>query len=151
MSKLLEKSEEKKTKIDSLISGFSKAGFDVESKINQDELKKYLDSHSSSGKFEQVLSYKLIQVLSLDKEDSISIEDFISGFLQFKENIKNNSEDLKKKLIEENEIYKKLLEEKPENSEKNEDAKVFGEITDIDIRRKLKGIKEIIIKIASPV
>ena len=106
MSKLLEKSEEKKTKIDSLISGFSKAGFDVESKINQDELKKYLDSHSSSGKFEQVLSYKLIQVLSLDKEDSISIEDFISGFLQFEEDIKNNSEDLKKKLIEENEIYK---------------------------------------------
>ena len=147
MSKLLEKSEEKKTKIDSLISGFSKAGFDVESKINQDELKKYLDSHSSSGKFEQVLSYKLIQVLSLDKEDSISIEDFISGFLQFEEDIKNNSEDLKKKLIEENEIYKKLLEEKPENSEKNEDAKVFGEITDIDIRRKLKGIKEIIIKV----
>ena len=147
MSKLLEKSEEKKTKIDSLISGFSKAGFDVESKINQDEIKKYLDSHSSSGKFEQVLSYKLIQVLSLDKEDSISIEDFISGFLQFEEDIKNNSEDLKKKLIEENEIYKKLLEEKPENSEKNEDAKVFGEITDIDIRRKLKGIKEIIIKV----
>ena len=142
-----ESSEQKKAKIDSLISGFSKAGFNLDSKINEEELIKYLDNRSSTGKFEQTLSFKLIQVLSLDKESSISIEDFISGFLQFEEDIKNNYEDLKQKLNEEKEIYKKLIEEMKEKSEKCEDAKVFGEITDIDIKRKLKGIKEIIIEV----
>ena len=137
----------KKEKIDSMISGFSKAGFNLDSKITEEELIKYLDSRSSTGKFEQALSFKLIQVFGLDKEDSISIEDFISGFLQFEEDIKNNYEDLKQKLIEEKEEYNKLIEEMKQNSEKCQDAKVFGEITDIDIRRKLKGIKEIIIEV----
>ena len=142
-----ESSEQKKAKIDSLISGFSKAGFNLDSKINEEELIKYLDNRSSTGKFEQALSFKLIQVLSLDKESSISIEDFISGFLQFEEDIKNNYEDLKQKLNEEKKIYNELIEEMKEKSEKCEDAKVFGEITDIDIKRKLKGIKEIIIEV----
>ena len=142
-----ESAELKKAKIDSMISGFSKAGFNLDSKINEEELIKYLDSRSSTGKFEQALSFKLIQVFSLDKEESISIEDFISGFLQFEEDIKNNYEDLKQKLIEEKEVYNKLIEEMKENSEECQDAKVFGEITDIDIKRKLKGIKEIIIEV----
>ena len=142
-----ESSEQKKAKIDSLISGFSKAGFNLDSKINEEELIKYLDNRSSTGKFEQALSFKLIQVLSLDKESTISIEDFISGFLQFEEDIKNNYEDLKQKLNEEKKNYNKLIEEMKEKSEKCEDAKVFGEITDIDIKRKLKGIKEIIIEV----
>ena len=137
----------KKEKIDSMISGFSQAGFNLDSKITEEELIKYLDSRSSTGKFEQALSFKLIQVFGLDKEESISIEDFISGFLQFEEDIKNNYEDLKQKLIEEKEEYNKLIEEMKQNSEKCQDAKVFGEITDIDIRRKLKGIKEIIIEV----
>ena len=142
-----ESSEQKKAKIDSLISGFSKAGFNLDSKINEEELIKYLDNRSTTGKFEQALSFKLIQVLSLDKESTISIEDFISGFLQFEEDIKNNYEDLKQKLNGEKKIYNKLIEEMKEKSEKCEDAKVFGEITDIDIKRKLKGIKEIIIEV----
>ena len=137
----------KKEKIDSMISGFSQAGFNLDSKITEEELIKYLDSRSSTGKFEQALSFKLIQVFGLDKEESITIEDFISGFLQFEEDIKNNYEDLKQKLIEEKEEYNKLIEEMKQNSEKCQDAKVFGEITDIDIRRKLKGIKEIIIEV----
>jgi len=137
----------KKEKIDSMISGFSQAGFNLDSKITEEELIKYLDSRSSTGKFEQALSFKLIQVFCLDKEESISIEDFISGFLQFEEDIKNNYEDLKQKLTVEKEEYNKLIEEMKQNSEKCQDAKVFGEITDIDIRRKLKGIKEIIIEV----
>ena len=68
----------KKEKIDSMISGFSQAGFNLDSKITEEELIKYLDSRSSTGKFEQALSFKLIQVFGLDKEESISIEDFIS-------------------------------------------------------------------------
>ena len=142
-----ESSELKKAKIDSMISGFSKAGFNLDSEIKEEDLIKYLDSRSSEGKFDQALSFKLIQVFGLDKEESISIEDFISGFLQFEEDIKNNYEDLKQKLKEEKEVYNKLIEEMKESSEKCENAKVFGEITDIDIKRKLKGIKEIIIEV----
>ena len=85
-----ESSELKKSKIDSMISGFSKAGFNLDSEIKEEDLIKYLDSRSSEGKFDQALSFKLIQVFGLDKEESISIEDFISGFLQFEEDIKNN-------------------------------------------------------------
>ena len=92
--------------------------------------------------------------MSLDSSNEINIEDFISGYLQFEEDIKNNIEELNIKLNEKQKIYDELVEnykrykEEKLNSEGlSEDSKIYGEITEVDIQRKLKGIKEIIIKV----
>ena len=62
--------------------------------------------------------------------------------------------ELNEKLEEKQKIYNELAEKCKNYKEENlnseglcENAKVYGEITEIDIKRKLKGIKEIIIKI----
>ena len=138
-----------KVKIDSLISSLAKEGYDSTHKINKSGLIKYLNNHSIGGEFDPILLNKLLQILDLDKEKSeISIENFISGYIQFEENIKNNTEILNTKLIKEKEIYEKLIEDIKLNSEEpNKNAKIFGEITEIDIQKKLKGIKKIIIKV----
>ena len=138
-------SENKKEKIDSLIFGFSKPSLNT--KITKIELTKYLDTYSSSGKFEQTLSDKLFQVLNLDETSSISIENFVSGFIQFEEDIKSNLTKLKQKLEEKKEEYEKLISTIKLSEETCANSKVYGQITDIDIKRKLKGIKEIILKV----
>ena len=82
------------------------------------------------------------------------VEDFINGYLQFEEDIRRNAEIFNLKLYQEKEIYAKLSEQCRRYKEEKlnaeglcENAKVYGEITDIDIKKKLEGIKEIIIKV----
>ena len=143
-----------KEKIDALFKGFTKKGYDSNSKINQEELIHYLNDSSSEGKFDQILSNKLFQVLNFDSDKIISIKDFISGYIQFEEDVRINVEQLNKKLKEEQNKYdqlieksKKYKEEKMNSEGLSENAKIYGEITDIDIQKKIKNIKEIIIKV----
>ena len=82
------------------------------------------------------------------------VEDFINGYLKFEEDIRRNAELFNLKLSQEKEIYAKLAEQSRRYKEEQlnaeglcENAKVYGEITDIDIKKKLEGIKEIIIKV----
>ena len=149
----LESLEIKKAKIDSLVAGFFKTGYKSTSNINQSELIQFLNRRSSSGKFDPIISGKLFEVLSLDAMSTITVEEFINGFLQFEEEIQKNAEDFSIKLSKEEEIFSQI-----ENNFKKykesltadglcENAKVSGEITEIDIQKKLEGIKEIIIKI----
>ena len=143
-----------KEKIDALFKGFTKKGYDSNSKINQEELLQYLNDSSNEGKFDQILSNKLFQVLNFDSDKIISIKDFISGYIQFEEDVRINVEQLNKKLKEEQNKYdqlieksKKYKEEKMNSEGLSENAKIYGEITDIDIQKKMKSIKEIIIKV----
>ena len=143
-----------KEKIDALFKGFTKKGYDSNSKINQEELLQYLNDSSNEGKFDQILSNKLFQVLNFDSDKIISIKDFISGYIQFEEDVRINVEQLNKKLKEEQNKYdqlieksKKYKEEKMNSEGLSENAKIYGEITDIDIQKKIKNIKEIIIKV----
>ena len=145
--------EIKKAKIDSLVMGFTSDGYKSSNRIGQNELLEFLNKRSSNNQFDNDLSDKLFQVLSLDKTSTISVEDFINGFLQFEEDIRRNAEMFNMKLNQEEEIYANLSEqcrryktEKLNEEGLCENAKVYGEITDIDIKRKLEGIKEIILK-----
>ena len=146
--------EIQKAKIDSLVRFFIKSGYQSNNRIGQVELAQFLDNNSISGKFDPILSEKLFQVLNLDQMSTITVEDFINGFLQFEEDIRRNAELYIMKLNHEQEIYDKLCEqcriykmEKLNSEGMCEDAKVFGEITDINVKKKLEGIKEIIIKV----
>ena len=143
-----------KAKIDSLVTYFTSSGYKSNTKLGQSEFIICLNKRSSSGKFDEIISEKLFQVLNLDTMSTISVEDFINGYLQFEEDIRKNAEYFNIKLTKEQEIYLKLAEECKKYKEEKlnseglcENAKVYGEITEIDIKRKLEGIKEIIIKI----
>ena len=141
-------SEDKKVKIESLYLGFSESC--INTKATKEELIKYLNTHSKEGKFDPIISEKLFQVLDIVSNTSIPLEYFISGFIQFEEDIRKNKEELNRKLTEEKEIYEKITKNITLTEKSNgngENARVYGEITDIDIKKKLKGIKEIILKI----
>ena len=107
---MTESNEIKKAKIDSLFEGFINKGYDSNNKLDKSEFIKYLDNRTNKGKFDEVLLKKLFQVLNLDSENAISIKDFISGYLQFEEDIKKNVEELNIKLEEKQKIYNESLE-----------------------------------------
>ena len=141
---MLEPNELKKIKIESLINAFTEKGYKSDSRIGPNELFEFLSIRSSSGRFDPILGEKLFQVLGLDDSSTLSIEEFINGFLQFEEDLKRNAELFNLKLNKEQEIYANLAEQcrKYKSEQLNEEglcenSKVYGEITDINIRKKL--------------
>ena len=146
--------EIKKAKINSLVTSFCSSGYKLNSKIGQPDLLQFLIKRTSSGFLDPGLSDKLFEVLNFDENSMISIEDFINGFLLFDEDLVKNAESLKLRLNQEQQLYQNLVEqcklyktEKLNEEGLCENAKVSGEITDVDIQKKLEGIKEIIIKV----
>ena len=144
--------EIKKIKLNTLNDLFSQLGYQTSTKLGQNEFRLFLNKQSKIGRFEPVLTEKLFEVLDLDENSTITIEEFITGFLEFEEDVKKNAELFQIKLAQEQEIYDKIVKQcNIYQSEKLnaegfcENAKIFGEITDIDIKKKLEGIKEIII------
>ena len=141
-----------KLKFNSLLSFFKELGYNTSSKIGQNEYRVFLNKKSKNEKFDLTLMNKLFEVLDLDEMSTLSIEDFITGFLSFEEEIQKNSELYNFKLAQEQEIYDKILKQcRAYQSEKLnsegfcENAKICGKISDIDIKRQLEGIKEIIL------
>ena len=146
--------EIQKAKIDSLVSGFTNSGYKSGSRIGQTELVQFLNRRSSTGRFDPIISDKLFQVMNLESTSTLSVEEFINGFLQFEEELRKNAESFSIKLAKEEEIFAQIDDEFRRYREEhlNEEglsdtAKISGEITEIDIKRKLEGIKEIIIKV----
>ena len=146
--------EIKKAKIDSLVAGFTNSGYKSGSRVGQAELIQFLNRRSNTGRFDPIISEKLFQVLSLEATNTLSVEEFINGFLQFEEELRKNAESFSIKLAKEEEIFAQIDEEFRRYREEHlnaeglsDTAKISGEITDIDIKRKLEGIKEIIIKV----
>ena len=146
--------EIKKAKIDSLVAGFSNSGYKSGSKVGQTELIQFLNRRSKSGRFDPIISEKLFQVMSLEASSTLSVEEFINGFLQFEDELRKNAESFSMKLAKEEEIfaqiddeYRRYREEHLNAEGLSDTAKISGEITEIDIKRKLEGIKEIMIKV----
>ena len=150
---MAESLEIKKAKIDSLVTGFTNAGYKSGNRIGQTEFITFLN-HRTSSKFDPIISEKLFQVIGLDAMSTITIQEFINGFLQFEEELRKNAETFSMKLAREEEIYAQVNAEFKKYKEEHlnaeglcENSKVSGEITEIDIKKKLEGIKEIIIKV----
>ena len=114
----------------------------------------YLNKNSRTGNFAKILVNKLFKEMNISANSQISVEEFINGFLIFEDELKNNWDNFERLLAQEREIYKNLEEqcriyktEKLNSEGLCENAKITLEITDVDIKRKLEGIKEIIIRI----
>ena len=144
-----------KAKIESMLLGFQELGINPDIQIGEQEISYFLNQRSRGGQFDPILASKLYQILVEENNNNqMTIQEFINSFLLFEEDLRKNSNIFELKLAQEHEIYLNLEEKchryKSEklNAERFcENSKIFVEITNIDIRRKLEGIKEIIIHI----
>ena len=141
-----------KAKYNSLKNDFINSGLTPSKNLDQNEYRLFLNNRSPSGYFDSILCDKLFQFLSLNENDTIPVSEFIQGFLLFEEDIKKSYQSTRIKLAKEQQIYNKILRQcvihKSEVLNEEgfaENAKIYGEIKDIDIKHKLKGIKEIVI------
>ena len=141
-----------KVKFSSLIRAFEDFGYKSSTRVGQNEFHLFLNKKSSSGYFDNLLCDKLFEIISLDNKSSLSIQEFVEGFLIFEEQVARNAESFRIKFLKEQEIYNKILKQCELYRAQNlnaegfcKNAKISGEITDIDIKKKLDGLKEIII------
>ena len=141
-----------KVKFSSLIRAFEDFGYKSSTRVGQNEFRLFLNKKSSSGYFDNLLCDKLFEIINLDNKSSLSIQEFVEGFLIFEEQVARNAESFRIKFLKEQEIYNKIFKQcelyKSQNLNAEgfcKNAKISGEITDIDIKKKLDGLKEIII------
>ena len=137
-----------------LLKNLSNYGYTSENLISQSELKLFLALKSPEKIFDLNLSAKLFEFLNLTESSTITISQFISGFIQFDKEIKKVKEEINEEYIKEKEIYDNMLAicEKYKNEKLNEEgfsenAKLNGEIIESNFNIDKEGIQEIIIKI----
>ena len=139
-------------KFSSLLHSFEDLGYKSSTRIGPKEFRLFLNKRSSSGNFDNLLCDKLFEILNINDMSPISIQEFVEGFLIFEEEVARNAESFRIKFLKEQEIYNKILKQceiyRRENLNAEgfcKNAKISGEITDINIKKKLEGLKEIII------
>ena len=137
-----------------LAQELSEYGYERKNRISRSELILFLDRKSPDGKFDSNLTEKLFQTLNLSNTSTISIEKFINGFAKFEEEIKRNAENFNTKYSKEKELYDQVVEqlrryqsEKANEEGSSENAILSGEIIDINLKTKIEGVKEIILKV----
>lgn len=137
-----------------LAQELSEYGYDKKNRISRSELNLFLDRKSPDGKFDPALAEKLFQTLNLSNTSTISIEKFINGFSQFEDEIKKSAVSFNTKFSKEKELYNQVVEqlrkyqsEKSKEEDTSENEVLSGEIIDINLKTKIEGIKEIIIKV----
>ena len=149
---MAESNKIQKIKFSSLIRAFEDFGYKSQTRVGQSEFRLFLNKKSSSGNFDSQLGNKLFEILNIDNRSAIPIQEFVEGFLLFEEEVARNAESFRIKFLKEQEIYNKILKQcelyKAQNLNAEgfcKNAKISGEITDINIKKKLDGLKEIII------
>ena len=112
-------------KFSSLLHSFEDLGYKSSTRIGPKEFRLFLNKRTSSGNFDNLLCDKLFEILNINDMSPISIE-----------------QEIYNKILKQCEIYRR------ENLNAEgfcKNAKISGEITDINIKKKLEGLKEIII------
>ena len=136
-------------KADILLKKFENSGMGLEYELSQEEILSFLNQNSKSG-FDQNFSEKLFQVLGLEESKKITVEEFISYYIQFEEDLLENGNELKKKILTEKnnlnlnqEEMFKYKDEKLNSEGFCENAKLSVEITDIEIKKNLTDVNQI--------
>ena len=146
--------EEEKSNYNFLLNEFTKYGYSEDNLISQSELNLFFQRKSQKNNLDNNLSEKLFNFLNLNKFSVITISQFISGFIQIYKEFRKKSDELHKEYLEEKQSYENILNMcKKYQSEKlneegfSENAKLSGEIVDLNNNIDLEGIQEIIVKI----
>ena len=145
-------SEIKHQKTTMLSKAFSDLAWSNDKEIGQNEIIYFLNKKSKDGKFDNTLLYELFQHIGIEEDTKITVGGFVNLYIQFEEELNQNISELKKKTIDEQNLYNSYQEQcyKYKNEKLNSDgfsetAKLSMEITDIEIKKPLKNIKEIIL------
>ena len=146
--------DKEKSNYNFLLEELSKYGYSEDNLISQSELNLFFQRKSKKNELDLDFSEKLFNFLNLNKLSVITISQFISGFLQiYKEFIKKR-EELNKEYSEEKQIYDNLInmctkyqDEKLNEEGFSENAKLSGEIVDLNFNLDLKEMQEIIVQI----
>jgi hypothetical protein len=134
---------------DILLKKFEDMGLDLEHELSQEEILSFLNKNSKSG-FDQNLSTKLFQVLGLEDSKKITVEEFISYYIQFEDDLQQNNIELRNKIINEQNnliLYQeeahKYKDEKLNKEGFCQNAKLNVEITDIEIKKNLTDVNKV--------
>ena len=147
-------SELNQRKIVALKNSFSELGWNYQKEIGKDEIIYFLNKRSKDGQFDINLANKLFHFIEMEKESKITVKDFIKEYIQFEKELSNNISELEKKITDEKNSYNsfqeqcyKFKKEKLNSEGFSENAKFYLEITDIQIKKYLRKVKEIILVI----
>ena len=89
----------KRGKIESLYKAFNDLKWDSQKNLTPEDIIYFLDLNSQHGKFDPVLSEKLLSFLGLDNQNSITVDDFIRSYMQFDSDLQKSKEEFNNKLL----------------------------------------------------
>lgn len=149
-----EEDPQSKLKADILFKELNHYGYQKDNRISKSELLLFLNRKYPNGKFDDFLSEKLFNILNLDETTTISVEEFVYGYLQLEEEMKRNVELIHSQYLEQEKIYNNILDlcQKYESEKYNEqgfceEGKFYGDIIDIQIKNHLEIAQDILLKI----
>ena len=154
MSEENKSKEEEISKEEILLNELSQYGYTEDNLISQNELALFLDRKSTKNKFDIVLLEKLFSLLNLTEYDTVTISQFVSGFIKMEEEFRKSREELNEEYLNKKKEYENILDMcKRYQSEKlneegfSENGRLSGDIIDTTYNVDLDGIEEVILKI----
>ena len=154
MSEENKSKEEEMPKEEILLNELSEYGYTEETLISQSELSLLLDRKSPKNKFDISLLEKLYSILNLTEYDTVTVSQFVSGFLKMDEEIRKSRDELNEEYSNKKKNFENILDMcKRYQSEKlneegfSENARLSGDIIESTYNVDLDGIEEIILSI----
>ena len=154
MSEENKSKEEEMPKEEILLNELSEYGYTEETLISQSELSLFLDRKSPKNKFDISLLEKLYSILNLTEYDTVTVSQFVSGFLKMDEEIRKSRDELNEEYSNKKKNFENILDMcKRYQSEKlneegfSENARLSGDIIESTYNVDSDGIGEIILSI----
>ena len=141
------------SKGEKLLKQFSNYGYKPTNKISKSELILFFEHKLRNAQFNEDLK-NVFAYLNINDTTTITIEQFISGVLQFEGEIRNNYEMIKSQYLQQENIYNNILQqcqkygaEKYNEEGFGESANLHGEIVNIQFKKYIQGCQAIILTI----
>ena len=99
MSEENKSKEEEISKEEILLNELSQYGYTNDNLISQSELTLFLDRKSTKNKFDISLLEKLCSLLNLTEYNTVTISQFISGFVKMDEEFRKTREELNEEYL----------------------------------------------------
>ena len=143
--------EQTKTKIDALMKAFSRIDKDMDSELTQSEIENFLNSNRPYGRqLNNNLAKKILESLDFDQNGTISVEEFIKGYVSFEVDLRETQLKYQTQLNEEKrnlqrnqEQCRKYQQEQLNNEGFCENAKITVTINEVNMHTKLEDLKSI--------
>ena len=147
--------EHSKKRVEALAQAFLKMNKPLNATVSQQELYKFFDERTENPHgFNRKLLQKLFDQINLKEYNTVTVEDFIRGYVQFEHNIKTNLNELYKQLLSQQEQQNKIVQDfdSYKNNHLNDEgiaanAKITVTITEVNMQKKLDDIKLILVTI----